>query len=446
MVINIRGGISLPSFRDKTINSPIVSVSAPEELIIPLPDGAKPCVAVGEHVLRGQRVAEAADESLAPVHAGASGTVAALARWAHPGGSERVCVAIECDREQAEAAYTPLEDWENASPETLLAALREAGVAEQGMLRGAKHVDYVIVNGVEITPYESSATRMLLEESSGIIEGIAVLTRIFPQAQPVLAIAQDRSDVMAAMREPVRTVEKLHLETLAAKYPQGNDAMLVQSITGRKVPREMSPAELGCVVIGVKAAADIARAVRGIPVTDCVLTAAGGALLSPQNLRVPVGTSLRAIAAACGGFAKEPEKIVVGGSMQGIAQPSMNVPVDKDTDAVLFLAPGEEGSDRVNACIHCGRCTEVCPMGLLPCYLYEFARLDIMEECRRLRIAECIGCGACTAACPSGIALSAEIQAADEKNGVQETDDEDVLRIFQRSGRLLPWINRNDTP
>ena len=447
MASYFRGGIRLPSAKDETLVSPIVTIPAPEELVIPLPDGARPCVAVGEHVLRGQRVAEAADENVVPVHAGASGRVAALAPWVHSSGRERVCVAIECDKEQQSMSFEGIPDWRNAGREVLLDAVRDAGIAGQMLLRTAKNVDFVIINAAESTPYESSVYRIVMEQGMDIADGAAVLHRILPQAELVIGIEENRTEARTRLEKLTEGMEGVRIQPLSPKYPQSSDYLLMRSIAGRELTREMSPEDLGCILIDAASAAAIGRAVRdGIPLMDSVLTAAGGAVKTPRNLRVPVGTSLKAVAAACGGFSGEPEKIIVGDSMQGIAQPSMNVPVDKDTKAVLFLEAGEEGGEEPGPCVHCGRCVDACPMYLLPCYLYDYARLGLTAECMNLNIRDCIGCGTCTAVCPSGIPLSAQIRETGETAGVQEIDDEDILRIFRRQGGFLSWTNRNDTP
>ncbi len=54
------------------------------------------------------------------------------------------------------------------------------------------------------------------------------------------------------------------------------------------------------------------------------------------------------------------------------------------------------------ACLHCGRCTTVCPVGLMPQMMaeaFEFNDLDRYEK--KLYGLECVECGSCTYICPS---------------------------------------------
>ncbi len=56
----------------------------------------------------------------------------------------------------------------------------------------------------------------------------------------------------------------------------------------------------------------------------------------------------------------------------------------------------------IDACIHCGRCTAVCPKGLAVEKYVAYAKCGDFEGCAQASIA-CVMCGACAAECPVGI-------------------------------------------
>lgn len=58
------------------------------------------------------------------------------------------------------------------------------------------------------------------------------------------------------------------------------------------------------------------------------------------------------------------------------------------------------------ACIHCGRCDPVCPVGLAVEDLFTLTNLNEMELAERHGLSRCIDCGLCDRACPSEIPLA----------------------------------------
>jgi electron transport complex protein RnfC len=93
--------------------------------------------------------------------------------------------------------------------------------------------------------------------------------------------------------------------------------------------------------------------------------------------------------------------------MMGLAQTTLDVPVVKGTNAVLCLSEemGDEATELKELCIHCGFCVQVCPMQLLPLYLYQAGQNDDRETMEAFFIRDCIECGCCAYICPGKIPL-----------------------------------------
>lgn len=68
------------------------------------------------------------------------------------------------------------------------------------------------------------------------------------------------------------------------------------------------------------------------------VTVDGSAVAKAQNVMVPIGTKIEDVIAFCGGYAKEPRLILMGGPMMGIAVPSDQYPVIKNNNAILAFA------------------------------------------------------------------------------------------------------------
>ncbi len=141
----------------------------------------------------------------------------------------------------------------------------------------------------------------------------------------------------------------------------------------------------------------------GMPLIKRVVTVTGSAISNPSNLMVRLGTTFADVIEACGGFKQEPNKVIMGGPMMGLAQFTLDVPVIKATSGILALSAAEAkySVPTEPVCIRCARCVDSCPMGLNPSYLAAYAYHEKWEEMERLRIDDCMECGCCTYACPT---------------------------------------------
>jgi electron transport complex protein RnfC len=122
---------------------------------------------------------------------------------------------------------------------------------------------------------------------------------------------------------------------------------------------------------------------------------------------VRIGTPLKDLIEECGGFVKEPAKVIFGGPMMGITQYTLDVPIIKGTSGIVFLSEEEarEGIKEEGVCIRCARCVDSCPMLLVPTALMNLVKLERFAEAEERGMGNCIECGACAYECPSKIPL-----------------------------------------
>ncbi len=190
---------------------------------------------------------------------------------------------------------------------------------------------------------------------------------------------------------------------LPVKYPQGSEKQLIKAVTGLEVPPGNLPMDVGAVVQNVATAAAIYQAVRfGRPLIERVLTVAGPGINEPKNLRVRIGTLFEDVISQCGGINKKAAKVVMGGPMMGIAQAGLGVPVIKGTSGILALSEKEAVNVMdFGPCIRCGRCIDVCPMGLNPSVISQLIEKGRFEEAKEYGLLDCFECGSCSFVCPS---------------------------------------------
>ena len=104
--------------------------------------------------------------------------------------------------------------------------------------------------------------------------------------------------------------------------------------------------------------------------------------------------------------------LVAGGCMMGTSIPSDELIITKDLNTILVLEDKEIKSE---TCIKCGKCNEVCPVGLMPSMI-----IDNKEKKEELKIDKCIECGLCSYVCP------AKIEVREILKSIKENKDERI--------------------
>ena len=428
MAHSFRGGIH-PDPHKVTAGRAIEALPAPQFVQIPMSMHigvpCEPLVKAGEHVKMGQKVGDTSAFVSVPVHASVSGTVKSVGMALHPNGARVMSAVIENDGQDEFEPLSRAMEWQMMTPDEMIALIREAGIVGHGGAAFPTHVkirsalgkvDTMIVNAAECEPYITSDHRVMLEYADDVIAGVRILLRIFSRIRCIIAVESNKPDAVEALRRAIGADNRIKIDTLRTKYPQGGEKQLIRAVTGREVPPGKLPADAGCVVFNVDTVAAVNRAFsQGLPDIQRVVTVSGSAITTPKNLLVRVGTPLSALVAACGGYSTEPQKMVMGGPMMGVAQFTDEVPVIRGTNAFLAFSENEDRRVDEPTCIRCGRCVQVCPMRLLPTYMYLYASRELWRECERMNVADCMECGACTFECPGSLHLTQMFRVAKAK-------------------------------
>lgn len=425
-ILTFAKGIFPPHRKSASQAAPIEEAALPREVVVPLSQHAgapaEPIVEVGDRVLAGTKIGDVEARIAASVHAPISGVVSAVEKrgCSSAGGRRATCVVIEAGDEQE---FVTAKGVDGVTPESIRAAVRLAGVVGLGGAGFPTHVklspppdrpiDTVIINGCECESYLTADHRVMLEEPESIIDGAMLVMEATGAAKCFLGIEDNKPDAIETMRAAAR--DRLEVVALATKYPQGAEKMLIKSLTGRAYPTGKLPSDVGVAVQNVQTAAAIHAAVReGRPLIERVITVTG-AVVRPRNLRARIGTSVQELIDQCGGFAREPGKIILGGPLTGVAIPDTNVPIVKGTSGIVVLAAEEidEAHNEIPPCIRCSRCVKICPTFLLPYQLGHLSNNAMYEQAaERFHLFSCIECASCAYVCPAKIPLLQLIRAA----------------------------------
>ncbi len=436
-----RGGIHPDDGKAMSKDKPIREVLPKGELVYPLSQHigapAKAIVAKGDHVLAGQKIAEAGGFVSANIFASVSGTVKAIEPRLGVAGSMQESIVIENDGLYEEVEFSPERKLADVSGKEIIEIIKEAGIVGMGgagfpthvkyMPKDPSAIDHIIVNCAECEPYLTSDYRRMMEEPEKIVGGLQAAMKIFDgRAKGILAVEDNKKDAAAKLREAAKGIPDIEVVELKTKYPQGAERQLIFAVTGRQINSSMLPADAGCVVNNCDTIHAIYEAVHfGRPVMKKVMTITGNAIKEPQNLRVRTGMNFRELIEEAGGFTSEPEKIIAGGPMMGIPLISLDVPVVKTSSAILCMTKDEVAACEETACINCGRCVSVCPGRIIPAKLADYAKRHDKESFEKANGMECCECGCCSYICPAKRPLTQYIKSmrkivlADRKKAAQ---------------------------
>ena len=213
------GGVHPYEGKELSADKPIQVIQPKGELVYPLSQhiGAPAAAIVqkGDHVLAGQKIADAAGFVSSPIHSSVSGTVKGIEPRLTATGSMVNSIIIENDQQYESVEFTPAR-LEDLSKEEILARIKEGGVVGMGGAgfptqvklapKEPDTIDHILVNGAECEPYLTSDYRRMLDDSEKLIEGLRVMLKLFDNAKGYICIEDNKPDCIAKLKE-IETME-----------------------------------------------------------------------------------------------------------------------------------------------------------------------------------------------------------------------------------------------
>lgn len=416
-----RHGTHPKTHKQRTVNIPIEDAPLCDEYVFPLsmhlgaPATAK--VEVGQKVKMGQLIAESAGFISANIHSSISGEVMAIEKRPTLNGLQD-CIIIKNDYQDEK--YVD----ESFTNKSFVEKVLASGIVGMGgatfptnvKLTPPPHnrLDTLIVNGAECEPYVTADTRLMIEKSHEIVEGIKLILQALPSIkQAYIGIESQSKLALNAMKSATKDEPRIEVRTLKTLYPQGAEKTIIKNMTGREVPSGKLPAEVGCLVSNVATVHSIYNAItHQIPSISRVVTINGKPVQNPKNLLTRFGTPISVLLDVCQVKLDDCQKILSGGPMMGKTITDLNIPVIKGTNGLTCLTPQDLKPQEATPCILCSECLNGCPVNLQPILISESAVKGQFDISAQLGAMDCIECGNCTYGCPAKIDLLANIRHA----------------------------------
>lgn len=342
-----------------------------------------------------------------PIVSTVSGAIEGTVVINHPVYGALQCADILAAGEEEERL--PVVPEEELTPELILQIAREAAIYDEldGVPLWEKLQQWV--QPADAPPITDAV--LVADATENDIFGTAAWAVVATQPKLVLFGLQMAAKAIRFSRYHIATLlPKRRRRTLKRAIGRMN----VYTV-GDEYPVTMfAPDELEVYRIGAQACLALGRALKqGLRHTAAIVTVSGDALPAPRTLRVPFGTRVGDLIEAC--QPKAGYSIVLGDAMVGVPCTDPGAPILPGITTVLAMLPRRVRTP--GPCIGCGRCAEVCHVGLLP---YEIVRRNEnmhYERLQHLSPEDCDGCGACSYICPAGRPVAVEVLRAGQTKG-----------------------------
>jgi electron transport complex protein RnfC len=104
----------------------------------------------------------------------------------------------------------------------------------------------------------------MLEKTEEILKGFMIIKRILKAKTAIIGIEDNKENAANFFNNKIQEhnlQDKIKVEILHTKYPQGSEKTLIYALTKREVPSGGLPMDIGCVVSNVQTAKAIYDAV-----------------------------------------------------------------------------------------------------------------------------------------------------------------------------------------
>lgn len=425
--------INIPS-----IDMAIQEIPSPRKVIIPLGDKngheCRALVQVGENVFMGETIARDESYKITPVHSPVSGKVVDIGRMRFTELGSMPCITIESDgNDNYHPELHAIENFLEQEPLTLVKVIREGGVKlipfetlPDNEREGSKItlIKHFVINAIGHGFSGIRTLRLLMERMEDFKTGVQLIEKIWAPEKIYLVIDERNKD----LKEKIGNLKSLELVSIPTKYPIGYPHLLFKQLFNKEIPSPGGKAiDFGVAFSGVDTLLHAVDAViKGRPMMDRYVTVSGSVMDEALNIKVRIGTPIRTILEVLNISEKKIGKVIFGNPLDGVAQISLENPIQKDTRWIWLQAEEEVNQEEpYRACINCGDCVDVCPMRLMPnmlgryCESYRFDDAADMYD-----LFTCIECGLCGYVCPSRRPLVHFIKHAKHELMMREKENE----------------------
>ena len=286
--------------------------------------------------------------------------------------------------------------------------------------KAASKVEMVVANGAECEPLLHKDLELMMREPEAVVSGMNLLMSATGAQRGIIGVKKKYEDKLEGITGALRGTN-MTIQFLGDFYPTGDEYVLVYETTGRLIPPQGIPLDVGVVVQNVETLRNLHLAAQDHPSITKYISVAG-AVVHPSTFEVPIGISFNDVIAAAGGATDAHTAVFVSGIMMGTLETDLTLPVTKTCAGLIVLPVNHRLIQRKSlpmtamhrigksACDQCSFCTEFCPRYLLG---YDVQPHKVMRSLSFTATGEdiwnqsaqlCCSCGLCTLySCPEDL-------------------------------------------
>ena len=416
MKVNLAGGVNLLSNKDKAEWTDIIEIRPAEYYSVPITCSkslpVEEVVKVGDQVLQGSLLAKPTTNRGAFVYSPTSGKVVSVVEKFTPTGHKCKHIVIKNDNSLKEYKFAPIEEFNSKE---LLKRLAVSGIVDATFGGTPSYLRYSL-NAVDrkftlhiimsnTDPYLSANEALALHRTAEVVEGAKYFAQILASKKIVFVFTKRSKKAQKVLVEFIKKNDpnlNYAIKEISNNYPSDNLKLLM----ARFKPKKNIFVDKDNTEVFVEDAITCFSFFNAVknnqPINYRVITVSGNDVVRKGNYIVKNGISFEHVLEVVGTIDnKRPFKVLNGGIMSGIAQYTLDVSCNPETQSITFIDDREFDVPDEKPCINCGRCIDVCPVKLMPNRLDEVCVNRKQYEAEKLGIRSCLECGCCSFVCPS---------------------------------------------
>lgn len=252
----------------------------------------------------------------------------------------------------------------------------------------------LIINGVECEPGLLHDRWLIENKWEQISCGIQYLQEVLQFERCILTYSMNREERRGKRKEEI--FEVCHVP---ARYPMGEEHVLIKQLLGKEIAKDEYPAEQGILVLNVQTVFQIFCILSGGYRNGRYITVVNLDTGKAKIVFADRGVSIKKKIAEVFGVNTDLPCFAGGGIM------SAHEVIGEEvfTDSICFVAIGSPAKiSNEYVCKGCGKCNRKCPAGVDIREIVKRREKDIHANIEGLGMENCIHCGCCTFFCRAG--------------------------------------------